>query len=166
MQVISCLIREQDSISLPMSKRFYGLVGKGSLGRVFNAMTQKNVCSVWLIPPYNIFCYSFTRLNGIWSRKFEQVYNKGAHNPVDIKWQQFCPFKVPKIHFWPLDLHWGGPWTEGWSRFPAGGLCFVYILTWFSLFHTAKTFICHVLNWELQSSVMIVTFLPKTCSDS
>ena len=29
MQVISCLIREQDSISLPMSKRFYGLVGEG-----------------------------------------------------------------------------------------------------------------------------------------
>ena len=47
MQVILCLIREQDSISLAMNKRFYGLVGKGSLGRVFNAIPpQKRLLSV------------------------------------------------------------------------------------------------------------------------
>ena len=61
-----------------LNKRFYGLVseGKGTLGGVCKAMTPpKNVCSVRLISPYNIICYSFTRLNGIRSRKFKQVYN-------------------------------------------------------------------------------------------
>jgi len=36
----------------------------------------------------------------------------------------------------------GWSMDRGRSRFPSGGLCFVYILTWFSLFQTAKTFIC------------------------
>ena len=60
-----------------LNKRFNGLVseGKGTLGRVCKAWPLKKRLLSEANSPYNIICYSFTRLNGIRSRKFKQVYN-------------------------------------------------------------------------------------------